>query len=43
MLVGTESGGTWSQAEYAAWLREAGFADVRRVPPAGPSDLVIAV
>jgi (2Fe-2S) ferredoxin len=42
MLVGTESGGTWSEAEYAAWLHEAGFADVRRVPLAGPSDLVIA-
>jgi (2Fe-2S) ferredoxin/SAM-dependent methyltransferase len=42
MLVGTEAGGTWSEAEYAAWLREAGFTEVRRVALAGPSDLVIA-
>jgi hypothetical protein len=42
MLVGTESGGTWSEAEYTDWLHEAGFTEVRRVPLAGPSDLVVA-
>jgi cyclopropane fatty-acyl-phospholipid synthase-like methyltransferase len=41
MLVGTEAGGTYSEAEYTAWLQGAGFPTVRLVTLAGPSDLVI--
>jgi len=43
MLVGTPGGGTYTEAEYAAWLREAGFAGMRRVALPGPNDLVLAV
>ncbi|MCG6954786.1 MAG: methyltransferase domain-containing protein [Gemmatimonadetes bacterium] len=42
MLVGTRGGSSYSESEYAAWLEEAGFRDVRRVPLPGPTDLVIA-
>ncbi len=42
MLVGTKAGSSYSEPEYAAWLEEAGFADVRRVRLPGPTDLVIA-
>jgi (2Fe-2S) ferredoxin/SAM-dependent methyltransferase len=41
MLVGTEAGGTWSEAQYRTWLRGAGFKTVRLVRLPGPSDLVI--
>jgi (2Fe-2S) ferredoxin/SAM-dependent methyltransferase len=41
MLVGTDAGSTYSEAEYRAWLRDAGFASVRLVELPGPSDLVI--
>ena len=44
MLVGTAAGSTYSELEYASWLREAGFGDVRRVRfPGQPSGLMIAV
>ena len=42
MLVGTQGGSTYSEAEYGAWLRAAGYQDGHRVNLAGPSDLVIA-
>jgi SAM-dependent methyltransferase len=42
MLVGTPAGGTYTEDEYAAWLRAAGFTDVCRVPLPGPNDLMIA-
>lgn len=42
MLVGTQSGGTFSEEEYAGWLNEAGFEQVRRVTLGGPNDLMIA-
>lgn len=42
MLVGTRAGSTYSEPEYTAWLREAGFADVRRVRLPGPSSLMLA-
>lgn len=42
MLVGTKAGSSYSEAEYAAWLEEAGFTDVRRVRLPGPTGLVIA-
>jgi len=41
MLVGTRAGNTYTEAEYAAWLREAGFQDVRHVRLPGPSGLII--
>ena len=41
MLVGTPGGSTYSEAEYAAWLEQAGFKEVNRVSLAGPNDLMI--
>jgi (2Fe-2S) ferredoxin/predicted O-methyltransferase YrrM len=43
MLVGTRAGSTYSEPEYADWLRDAGFTDVRRVRLPGPSGLMIGV
>jgi len=43
MLVGTEAGSSYSEPEYANWMREAGFTDVRRVRLPGPSGLMIGV
>jgi (2Fe-2S) ferredoxin/SAM-dependent methyltransferase len=43
MLVGTRAGSSYSEAEYAAWLQETGFSDVRRVYLPGPGDLMIGV
>jgi (2Fe-2S) ferredoxin/predicted O-methyltransferase YrrM len=42
MLVGTKSGASYSEPEYAEWLRAAGFSEVRRVRLPGPSGLMIA-
>ena len=42
MLVGTRVGSSYSEGEYAGWLREAGFAETRRVNLPGPTDLVVA-
>jgi len=41
MLVGTRAGSSYSEPEYAAWLRAAGFEDVRRVRLPGPSGLML--
>ncbi len=41
MLVGTPAGGSYSEAEYGAWLRDAGFAKVERVRLPGPTGLMI--
>ena len=41
MLVGTRSGSTYTEAEYASWLKVAGFADARRIPIPGPSGLIV--
>jgi len=43
MLVGTQAGSSYSEPEYATWLREAGFSDVRRVRLPGPAGLMIGV
>jgi 3-hydroxy-5-methyl-1-naphthoate 3-O-methyltransferase len=43
MLAGTTAGSTYSEPEYADWLRDAGFTDVRRVRLPGPSGLMIGV
>lgn len=42
MLVGTRAGSTYSEEEYAVWLREAGFDEVRRLHLPGPSGLILA-
>ena len=42
MLVSTQAGGTYSQPEYAAWLSEAGFRDIRRGQLQGPAAVLIA-
>jgi ubiquinone/menaquinone biosynthesis C-methylase UbiE len=42
MLVNTDCGDTFSFAEIAAWLREAGFADARTLNTHGPSPLILA-
>lgn len=41
MLVGTPAGDCYTEAEYAAWMREAGFAEVTRRDLPGPVSLVI--
>jgi len=41
MLVGTEHGASYSEPEYAVWMRAAGFANVARVRLPGPSGLMI--
>jgi 2-polyprenyl-3-methyl-5-hydroxy-6-metoxy-1,4-benzoquinol methylase len=42
MLVGTRDGSTYSEGEYAAWLREAGFQNVTRFRLPGPAHLMLA-
>ena len=42
MLVGTRDGSTYSENEYAAWLREAAFQNITRVSLPGPANLMIA-
>jgi len=42
MLVGTPRGGTYTEAEYRAWLLGAGFVEIRRIPMQGPNDLMVA-
>ncbi len=41
MLVGTQAGSSYSEPEYAAWLKEAGFAETQRVRLPGPANLII--
>jgi 2-polyprenyl-3-methyl-5-hydroxy-6-metoxy-1,4-benzoquinol methylase len=41
MLVGTSGGSTYSEQEYAAWLGEAGFQEIRRVRLPGITGLMI--
>ena len=43
MLVGTPAGSTYSYEEYSAWLREAGFQEVREIRLPGPSSLMVGV
>jgi (2Fe-2S) ferredoxin/predicted O-methyltransferase YrrM len=43
MLVGTRAGASYSEHEYAQWLREAGFKDVRRVRLPGPTGLMLGM
>jgi (2Fe-2S) ferredoxin/SAM-dependent methyltransferase len=41
MLVGTEAGGTYTEEEYASWLKAAGLGAVTRIRMAGPADLMV--
>jgi len=41
MLVGTEAGSTYTEADYAAWLTAAGLSELRRVRLRGPADLMV--
>ena len=41
MLVGTRAGASYSEPEYTAWMRDAGFTAVRRVRMPGPAGLMI--
>ena len=42
MLVATRAGASYSEPEYEAWLKGAGFAETRRVRIPGPANLMIA-
>jgi SAM-dependent methyltransferase len=42
MLVNTDEGDTFTFAEMAGWLREAGFVDPREVDVPGPAPLILA-
>jgi ubiquinone/menaquinone biosynthesis C-methylase UbiE len=42
MLVNTQGGASYSEDEFTAWLREAGFGEVGRVPLAGPAGVLVA-
>jgi len=41
MLVGTGAGASYSEPEYAEWMRAAGFTGIRRVRLPGPAGLMI--
>ncbi len=41
MLVGTRAGSSYSEPEYTAWLKEAGFAEAKRMRMPGPVNLMI--
>jgi len=41
MLVGTQGGSSYSEPEYATWLKEAGFTETKRVRLPGPANLMI--
>jgi (2Fe-2S) ferredoxin/SAM-dependent methyltransferase len=43
MLVGTPAGGTYSEAEYAEWMRSVGFADIHRLNLPGPASLMVGI
>jgi (2Fe-2S) ferredoxin/SAM-dependent methyltransferase len=41
MLVGTEAGASYSEADYVAWMKAAGFSAMSRIRLPGPSDLIV--
>jgi hypothetical protein len=41
MLVGTLAGSSYSCEEYFAWMKEAGFREVKHVRLPGPSGLIV--
>lgn len=42
MLVATRAGASYSEPEYEAWMKQAGFAEAKRVRIPGPVNLMIA-
>jgi len=42
MLVATRAGASYSEPEYDAWLKAAGFAEIKRVRIPGPATLMVA-
>jgi (2Fe-2S) ferredoxin/predicted O-methyltransferase YrrM len=42
MLVATHGGATYSEPEYDAWLKAAGFGAIRRIRMPGPINLIVA-
>jgi SAM-dependent methyltransferase len=43
MLVGTDAGATYSEAEYVVWMKAAGLTEVHRIKLSGPSDLIVGL
>jgi (2Fe-2S) ferredoxin/SAM-dependent methyltransferase len=43
MLVSTDVGASYSEAEYTSWMKAAGFSEVRRIGLPGPSDLIVGL
>jgi predicted O-methyltransferase YrrM len=43
MLVGTDAGATYSEAEYAGWMKAAGITEISRIKLPGPSDLIVGL
>ena len=41
MLVNTDAGASYSEAEYTRWMKDAGFSEVNRIKLPGPSDLIV--
>jgi hypothetical protein len=41
MLVGTQAGSSYSEAEYAAWLGEAGYREIHHLRMPGITGLMI--
>jgi predicted O-methyltransferase YrrM len=41
MLVATEGGASYSEVEYTAWMKAAGFDEISRINLPGPSDLIV--
>ena len=41
MLVGTDTGASYSEPEYTRWMKAAGFAEVCRINLPGPSSLIV--
>ena len=43
MLVGTEDGDTYTEAEIKSWLKKSGFKDIRRLEGEGPASIMAAI
>jgi (2Fe-2S) ferredoxin/predicted O-methyltransferase YrrM len=43
MLVGTDAGASYSELEYADWMKDAGFNEVQRINLPAPSSLIVGV
>jgi (2Fe-2S) ferredoxin/predicted O-methyltransferase YrrM len=43
MLVNTEAGASYSEPEYAAWMKAANFTEIQRINLPGPSSLIVGL